>query len=396
VPLPTPATSLIGRDDDIDRLLPMLDRARVLTLTGPGGTGKTRLATELAARQRSRPVWFVDLSVLADEQLVGATAARTVGIVHGPDQDPADAIVSGLRDRPGLLILDNCEHVIDAAGRLASALLHGCPELVQVTTSRRPLRVSGEVTWPVPPLKIPDSCDVDSAEASDLPAVQLFVERATAVRPDFELTDDNAADVAAVVCSLDGLPLAIELAAAHADVLSVSSIRRRLLDRFELLETDLADAPARQRTLRAVIDSSASLLTDVERQFFVRLGVFAGSFDMAAATAVTASSDAFRTIASLVRQSLIVPTGDSRYRLLESVREYGAQALANEPDVADVRLRHCDHLIDLMTRAHQGLRTDRQDEWLSQLNDSLPDFRAALSWSLGGAAPARGALLAAR
>ncbi len=394
--MPSPATSLIGREDDIDRLLPMLDRTRVLTLTGPGGTGKTRLASELAGRQRARPVWFVDLSVLADEELVVATAARTIGAVHGPDQDPADAIVNSLRGRPGLLVLDNCEHVIDAAGRLASALSHGCPELVQVTTSRRPLRVSGEVTWPVSPLQTPDSADVDPGEVSELPAVRLFVERAAAVRPDFVLTDDNAADVAAIVRSLDGLPLAIELAAAHADVLSVANIKNRLLDRFDLLESDVRDAPERQRTLRAVIDSSVSLLTDAERSFFVRLGVFAGSFDAAAAAAVTGSSDAFRIIASLVRQSLIVPTGASRYRLLESVQDYAAQALEVEADAASVRARHCEHFIDLMTRAHDGIRTEGQDEWLSQISDSLPDYRAALSWSLGGAAPARGALLAAR
>ncbi|HLK94201.1 MAG TPA: BTAD domain-containing putative transcriptional regulator, partial [Nocardioidaceae bacterium] len=355
VPRLSPPTSLIGRDDDIDRLLQVLDRARVLTLTGPGGTGKTRIAAELAGRQRTRPVWFVDLSVLSDEELVGATAARTVGAVHGPDQDPADAIIAQLRDRPGLLILDNCEHVIDAAGRLAAALMHGCPDLVQVTTSRRPLRVSGEMTWPVPPLQTPDSADVDPSEVSELAAVRLFVERATAVRPDFLLTDDNAADVAAIVCSLDGLPLAIELAAAHADVLSVASIRRRLLDRFELLETDVRDAPARQRTLRAVIDSSASLLTDPERHFFMRLGVFAGSFDLAAAAAVTGSSDSFRITASLVRQSLVVSTGANRYRLLESVREYAAQALRREPDVGEVQSRHCEHFIALMTRAHDGI-----------------------------------------
>ena len=396
VPRLSPATSLIGRDDEIDRLLQALDRARVLTLTGPGGTGKTRIAAELAGRQRSRPVWFVDFSVLSDEELVGATAARTVGAVHGPDQDPADAMIAQLRDRPGLLVLDNCEHVVDAAGRLAATLMHGCPDLVQVTTSRRPLRVSGEMTWPVPPLQTPDSADVDPSEVSELPAVRLFVERATAVRPDFLLTENNAADVAAIVCSLDGLPLAIELAAAHADVLSVASIRRRLLDRFELLETDVRDAPARQRTLRAVIDSSASLLTDAERHFFVRLGVFAGSFDLDAAAAVTGSFDAFRTTASLVRQSLVVSTGAGRYRLLESVREYAAQALSREPDVGEVQSRHCEHFIALMTQAHDGIRADGQDEWLAQINDSLPDFRAALNWSLGGAAPARGALLAAK
>jgi predicted ATPase len=394
--LPAPDTALIGRSADIDELERLLGRTRVLTLTGPGGAGKTRIAGELARRQTGRPVWFVDLSVLADEELVATTAARTVGAVHGPEQSPVDAIVHRLQELPGLLVLDNCEHVIDAAGRLAAALQRGCPELIQVTTSRRPLRLSGEVTWPVPPLPTPDRDAVLTADVSDVPAVQLFVERARAVRPDFSLTDDNAADVAAIVRGLDGLPLAIELAAAHADVLTAASIRSRLLDRFDLLESGTRDTPARQRTLRAVIDSSVSLLDDAERHFFVRLGAFAGSFDLAAAAAVTGSADAFRMTASLVRQSLVVTTGTGRYRLLESVRAYAAQALASEPDVVDVRSRHCEHLIDLMTQADAGIRADGQDAWLARIHDTLPDVRSALSWSLGGAAPQRGALLAAK
>ena len=394
--LPARDTSLIGRSADLDELERLLGRTRVLTLTGPGGAGKTRIAGELARRQNGRPVWFVDLSVLADEELVATTTARAVGAVHGPEQSPVDAIVHTLRELPGLLVLDNCEHVIDAAGALAAALQQGCPDLVQVTTSRRPLRVSGEVTWPVPPLPTPDADDVATADVSEVPAVRLFVERARAVRPDFSLTGDNAADVAAIVRGLDGLPLAIELAAAHADVLSVASIRQRLLDRFDLLESEARDAPARQRTLRAVIDSSVSLLDDDERHFFVRLGAFAGSFDLAAAAAVTGSPEAFRMTASLVRQSLVVTTGVGRYRLLESVRAYAAQALASELDVVDVRSRHCEHLIDLMTQADAGIRADGQDEWLARIHDTLPDLRSALSWSLGGSAPQRGALLAAK
>jgi predicted ATPase len=294
-------------------------------------------------------------------------------------------------------VLDNCEHVVEAASDLASRLLRGCAHLVQVTTGRRPLRVTGEVTWPVPPLGLPALGATSAAAVAGASAAELFADRAAAVRPGFRVDDDNAADVAAIVRALDGLPLAIELAAAHADVLPVEAIRRRLADHFELLETDLRDMPARQRTLRAVIESSVDLLTDAERCFFVRLGAFAGSFDLAAAAAVTGGPAAttYRLTASLVRQSLVVPTPGGRYRLLESLRVYAAEALAADPSTAEVRQRHLDHLLELMTTADEQIRTDAQEEWLTRVRESLPDLRSALRWSLGGAAPDRGALLAA-
>jgi predicted ATPase/DNA-binding SARP family transcriptional activator len=401
-PAPVPAavaapTSLVGRQKELAELEDLLARTRLLTLTGPGGAGKTRLARELIGRQADRDTWFVDLSVLANDGLVASTVARAVGAPVTLGGDAVQAVADRLGSARGLLVLDNCEHVVEAASDLASRLLRGCAHLVQVITSRRALRVTGEVTWPVPPLGLPPPGATSEEAVAGTPAAELFADRAAAVHPGFVIDDRNAADVAAIVHALDGLPLALELAAAHADVLPVDAIRRRLADHFDLLETDVRDVPARQRTLRAVIDSSVNLLTAAERRFFVQLGAFAGSFDLDGAAAVTGSPAAatYRLTASLVRQSLVIPTLGGRYRLLESLRVYAAEALAADHAPADVRRRHLDHLVDLMTTADDQIRTEAQEEWLTRVRESLPDLRSALRWSLAGAAPDRGALLAA-
>jgi predicted ATPase len=391
-----PPTSLVGRREHLTDLHDLLARARLVTLTGPGGAGKTRLALELAGARPSGPVWFVDLSLLQDDGLVVASAARAVGATAVTGEDPVDAVVRWIGATAGLLVLDNCEHVVDVAAAMASRLRDGCPELVLLATSRRPLRVAGEVVWPVPPLPLPPSGATAPDEVRDVDAVRLFTERAAAVRPGFAVTEHNAADVAAIVAALDGLPLAIELAAAHADVLTPRGIRVRLQDHFELLESDSRDTPARHRTLRAAIRSGVDLLDERERRFFVELGAFAGSFDLDAAAAVTATSsgECYRSVASLVRQSLVVPTDGDRYRLLESLRAYAAEALAAEPEREDVRRRHLDHVLALVTAADDGLRSAEQAGWLQRLSASLPDLRAALQWALDGGAPARGARLA--
>ncbi len=393
---PPPPTSLVGRREHLTDLADLLDRARLVTLTGPGGAGKTRLALELARTRPAGPVWFVDLGVLGDDHLVVASTARAVGATTVAGEDPVDAVVRRIGATAGLLVLDNCEHVVDAAADLARRLRDACPALVLLATSRRPLRIGGEAVRPVPPLPLPPAGATAPGEVRDADAVRLFTERAAAVRPGFAVTDDNAADVAAIVAALDGLPLAIELAAAHADVLTPRGIRDRLRDHFALLESDARDAPPRHRTLRAAIRSGVDLLDERERRFFVELGVFAGPFDLDAAAAVTATSsgDCYRAVASLVRQSLVVPTGGDRYRLLESLRAYAAEALAVRPEREVVRRRHLDHVLALVTAADDGLRSAGQAEWLRRLSASLPDLRAALRWALDGGAPARGARLA--
>ena len=280
---------------------------------------------------------------------------------------------------------------------LVDQLQRHCPKLVQLVTSRRPLRVAGEVTWPVPPLDLPAETGVQTYAPPVAASLQLFEERAQAARPSFVIDASNAAEVTAIVRALDGLPLAIELAAAHIDVLPPSGIRQRLADRFELLQSDRWDAPARQHTLRAAIDSSAALLAGEEREHFRQLGVFAGSFDLEAVEAVTgaAPSAAYRLTASLVRQSLVAAVEDGRFRLLESLRVYALEDLNRTSRLEEVRGRHAAHLLGLMTAGDQGLRGPGQQEWLTRLRASVPDLRAALDWLFGGADPARGAQLAA-
>ena len=397
VALPVPLTSLVGRDAALRRLDQLLTTARVLTLTGLGGVGKSRLALELARRDTTRPVWWVHVEVVSEAELVAPTVARAVGASTPPHGDHIQAVARSIGDGPALLVLDGCEQVAAAAAELVDKLHRQCPSLTQVITSRRPLRVAGEVTWAVPPLALPPDGDHSVTELAGLPSVQLFQQRAQAARPDFTVDAGNAADLASLVVALDGLPLAIELAAAQSDVLPPAEIRRRLADRFALLQSEQWDAPARQHTLRAAIDSSAALLTVEERDHWQQLGVFAGSFDLEAVEALTgsAAATAYRLTASLVRQSLVTPVDGGRFRLLESVRTYALEDLEHSSRLPEVRDRLANYLLTFVTAADHGLHGPNQQEWLVRLRATVPDLRAALDWLLGGADPSRGALLAA-
>ncbi|HEX8510433.1 MAG TPA: BTAD domain-containing putative transcriptional regulator [Propionibacteriaceae bacterium] len=395
--LPAAVTSLVGRDWALLQLSQTLAGTRLLTLTGAGGVGKSRLVLELAQRETRRRVWWVQLDVVAEAELVASTVAHALGAVVPPGVDPVEAVAQTISDDEALLVLDGCERVAAAAAELVDQLQRRCPSLVQLVTSRRPLRVAGEVTWPVPPLDLPGEPRVGSAVPPVAASLQLFEERAKAARPDFVIDAGTEADVAAIVRALDGLPLAIELAAAHIDVLPPAGILRRLADRFDLLQDERWDAPARQHTLRAAIDSSVALLAGDEREHFGQLGVFAGSFDLDAVEAVTctAPAKAYRLTASLVRQSLVAPVEGGRFRLLESMRVYAREDLVGSGRLTDVQSRHAQHLLALMTAADQGLRGPDQQEWLIRVRASVPDLRAALDWLLGGADPAQGARLAA-
>ena len=395
--LPAAVTSLVGRETALLQLGDVLAKARVLTLTGAGGVGKSRLALELAQRETQRRVWWVELDVVAEAELVAATVAHTLAAVSQPGSDLIETVARVIGDRPALLVLDGCEHLPSATAELVTQLQSRCPSLVQLVTSRRPLRVAGEVTWPVPTLDLPAEAVVDPTGSSVAASLQLFEQRARAARPDFAIDATNAADVREIVRALDGLPLAIELAAAHVDVLPPAGIRRRLADRFELLQSDRWDVPARQHTLRAVIDSSAALLAGEEREHFELLGVFAGTFDLEAVEAVTGSAPAtaYRLTASLVRQSLVAPVEGGRFRLLESMRVYTLDYLRRTSRLDEVRTRHAAHMLALMTAGDQGLRGPDQQEWLIRLRASVPDLRAALEWLLAGGGPVRGAQLAA-
>jgi len=407
--LPMPVTPLIGRQIETAKVRQLLGRSRVVTLTGPGGGGKTRLALDIAhdvldhvGDDADRPpseVWFVDLGPVEEAGQVASTVAAAMGIPTLPGEDSALAVAASLATRRGLLVLDTCEHVISGAASLVGHVLRAARNVVVLATSRRPLGVNGEIAWPVPPLALapPDIASV--TEAMSYPAITLFVDRAAAVRPDFELTEANLNDVVAICLALDGLPLAIELAAARSDVLSPGAIRQRLEHRFDLLVDGARDVAARQQTLRAAVDWGADLLDDQHRRFFARLAVFPATFDLDAAAAVAGEhggEDPFQMLTDLVRQSMVTVPGPDRFRLLATLRAYAAELLADLDADATSR-RHAQHYLALAERGEIGIRGTDQCHWLEQLRAAVPQHRAALEWLLStgdgeGAARLAGAL----
>jgi len=407
--LPMPVTPLIGRQVETAKVLQLLGRSRVVTLTGPGGGGKSRLALDVAhdvldhaSEDADRPpsdVWFVDLGPVEEPEQVASTVAAAMGIPTIPGEDSALAVAAWLATRCGLLVLDTCEHVISGAANLVGQVLRAARDVGVLATSRRPLGVNGEIAWPVPPLALAPP-DVESVtEALSYPAIALFVDRAGAVRPDFELTEADLGDVVAICLALDGLPLAIELAAARADVLSPGAIRQRLVHRFDLLVDGARDVAARQQTLRAAVDWSADLLDDQQRRFFARLAVFPATFDLDAAAAVAGEhggDDPFRMLTDLVRQSMVTVPGPDRFRLLDTLRAYAAELLADLDADATSR-RHAQHYLALAEQGEVGIRGTAQLKWLEQLRAAVPQHRAALEWVLStgdgeGAARLAGAL----
>ena len=380
--VPVPVSTLIGRDAELARLDQLLDQHRVLTLTGPAGAGKTRLAIDLSAR-RAGSVWYVDLSPIDQPSLAAPTVATAAGVSVAPGGDPVEAIASTLAGQHGLLVLDTCEHLVASVARLASAVLHAGPGVRVLATSRRTLGMSGEFAWPVPPLALPDPDATSLDEIMSSAAVALFVERAAAVRPDFEVDSVAARDIGAVCLALDGLPLAIELAAARSDVLSPAAIRARLGDRFGLLVDGGADVAERQQTLRRAIDWSFNLLSPDQRAFFARLGTFAGTFDLEAALSVAGADlgSPLDLLVSLVKQSMVSRAGQDRYRLLDTLRAYALEVLDDlDPDAT--RDRHAAFYAELAVRGEIGIRGAEQLAWLPSLRSDINNFRAALDWSL--------------
>lgn len=392
--LPIPVTPMIGRQVETAKVRQLLGRSRVVTLTGPGGGGKSRLALELArdvldhggddAGRLPGDVWFVDLGPVDDPEQVAATVAAAMGVPTLPGEDAALAVSAALAARRGLLVLDTCEHVVAGAASLVGHVLRAARDVVVLATSRRPLGVNGEIAWPVPPLALAPPDVTSVTEALSYAAINLFVDRAAAVRPDFELTETDLGDVVAICLALDGLPLAIELAAARADMLSPSAIRQRLERRFDLLVDGARDVAARQQTLRAAVDWSADLLDDQHRRFFARLAVFPATFDLGAATAVAGEpggEDPFRMLTDLVRQSMVTVPGPDQFRLLHTLRVYAAELLA-DADADATSERHAQHYLALAERGEIGIRGTDQRRWLELLRDAVPQHRAALEWLL--------------
>jgi predicted ATPase/DNA-binding SARP family transcriptional activator len=373
--LPARTSVLIGRVDELRGATQMLTEHRVVTLTGPGGTGKTTIATELARRlQDAYPggVWFVPLADLSEPQRLADVVLAEVGVVFPDVPSARDVLVTYLAQRRALLVLDNCEHLVDEAAALVHHLLQRTGELRVLATSRAALGVSGEVQLAIPPLPADE-------------AVALFAARAQAVAPSFRLDAATSPVVHALCERLDRMPLAIELAAVRARSFPVDVIARRLDDRFSLLASGPRTAEARHRTLQATVDWSHALLTEPERVLFRRLAVFAGSWSLEDAEAVCGddtlpSGEVLDLLDRLVDQSLVV-AGAGRFRMLETIRLYAGERLRDSSDAERIHQQHAQHFTALVERAEDGLRGPEQVDWLSLLHVNDANLRAALTWA---------------
>ena len=390
-PPPAQLTSFIGRERETETVQDLLGGTRLLTLTGAGGSGKTRLALEVASRVSAEypdGVAWVELASLGNPELVPHHVADALRVRRDGIRSAADALLEALRDREMLLVLDNCEHLVEACARLVEALLRGCPKLRVMTTSREALGVGGERAWLVPALTLPEADrPVTRAAALTSEAIRLFVERSQAVRPSFELTDETAAAVAQICRRLDGLPLAIELAAARSRVLDPQQIAARLDDVFGLLSSGSRTALPRQRTLRGTIEWSHALLTEPERILFRRLAVFAGGFTIEAAEAVTAgdplaAADVLDLLSGLVEKSLVLLETEAlegRYHMLETIRQFARERLAESGEVAELGRRHAAFFLDRVEAAETFLAS-RAGGWQERLEEDLGNLRAAADW----------------
>jgi predicted ATPase/DNA-binding CsgD family transcriptional regulator len=386
------ASSFVGRERELDELEGMLASSRLLTLTGPGGCGKTRLALEAAANLAEDfedGVGLVELAPLSSPELVAEGAARALKVRWGAGLSPAEALLEYLEPKEMLLLLDNCEHLIEACAGLVDDLLRSCPGLKILATSREALRVPGERSWIVPSLSLPDAREqMDPERLARHESVRLFVERAEAVAPGFGLGEQNASAVARICQRLDGIPLAIELAAVRTRVLSASQIAARLDDRFLLLTGGSRVALPRQRTLLATMDWSHELLSDKERALFRRISAFADGFTLEAAEAVCSEGGVGRgevldLLCGLVDKSLVLAgrRGDSaRYRMLETVGQYAHVKLQGSGEEVKVRGRHADFFLRLAERAEPALSGPDQGEWMSRLDAEVGNLRAAMAY----------------
>ena len=383
----------MGRESEIGQVRKLLAATCLLTLTGAGGFGKSRLSLQVAAdllEDYPDGVWLAELASLSDPALVPQAVASAGGVREAPGRPLTATLTAAWKPKRLLLILDNCERLIDACAELVNTLLRICPHVTVLATSREPLNVPGETTWRAPTLSLPRTKPPLPAfeTLNQYEAVRLFVDRAVSVLPAFAVTSTNAPAVAQICSRLDGIPLAIELAAARLKVLPPEQIASRLDDQFRLLTGGSRTALPRQQTLRAMIDWSHNLLTEAEKTLLRRLSVFAGGWTLTAAEAVCAD-DALETwevlevLSRLVDRSLVlVEEGEARYRLLEPLRQYAQEKLTEAGEADSLRRAHALYFTDFAEEAEPHLTGPEQLEWLSRLDADYGNLRVALAWAL--------------
>ena len=388
--VPLPLSSLIGREDVLRDIKAGLFTSRLVTLVGTGGVGKTRLAVQAAnnlAEDFADGTWFLDFSLFASTangERIAQEMAALLAVVEQPGRSRLQTLQDALRSRNLLFVLDNCETLLDVGRQIAQTLLQTCPNVRFLVTSRQRLQMNSETTFPIAPLALPDEEDVTNGERLNAPALRLFVERAQAVRPSFLPNADNAPALIEICRRLDGLPLALELAAALSDVLTPEEIAVRLNDRFVLLGAQNTARPPRHQTLRAVIESSVTLLASAEQVLQRRLSAFVGGWTLEAAEALSPSLPVFLTLRTLVSKSLVVAEeqgGDMRYRLLESIREYASEEAHKAGETDALQARHLDYYTDFACRAEAHLTGPKQGAWLERVEAEAGNLRAALAWA---------------
>ncbi|HET9927212.1 MAG TPA: BTAD domain-containing putative transcriptional regulator, partial [Rubrobacter sp.] len=393
--LPASLTSFVGREEALLEIKRLLSMTRLLTLTGAGGAGKTRLALEVARDLLGaypEGVWLVELAPLSDPALTRQAVAAALGVREQPGRPLTDTLTDHLRRKDLLLVLDNCEHLVDAAAHLAADLLESCPKLRILATSREPLGVPGEAVWTVPPLSLPDAGRATSFEGlMGTEAVRLFLDRARSRLPGFELGEENAVAVGRICRKLEGIPLAIELAAARMGALAVEQVAQRLEDSLKLLAGGNRIADPRQQTLRATLNWSHELLSEAERKLFGRLSVFAGGWTLETAEEVCSGEgierdDVADLLSKLVDKSLVMAgagaQGALRYRMLEPVRQYARERVEESGEAGALLRRHAALFLALAEEAEPELRGPWQASWVKRLEQEWDNLRVAMVWLL--------------
>ena len=395
--LPSQLTSFVGREKELGDVKRLLSHAHMLTLIGPGGTGKTRLSIQAASEmldQYPDGIWFVELAPILDPLLVPRATANAIGLRDEPQRSALDILCDYLQAKKVLIILDNCEHLVDACARMADRILHAAPNTRILASSREGLGIGGEITYRVPSLGLPDISHLPSLEKmSQFEAVKLFIDRAMAAVPTFTVTNENAPALAQICHRLDGIPLAIELAAAKIRVLSVEQIARRLDDRFRLLTGGSRTALERHQTLRAAIDWSYNLLPAAEQDLFRRLSLFVGGCSLDAVESVGSDransgmirgEDILNLLEQLINKSLVIMEviqGETRYRMLETIRQYATEKLSESGEGDALHERYLEYFVNVAETAEPKLGSEEQGSWLNQLEIEHNNFRTALDWS---------------